>query len=878
MSIPSKTAWQDAFEHWTTGVVIAGTDTRIEYANSAFRTLLGRERTEIEGQSFLDLTHEEDRERNLALYNEVVDGVRDGFVIEKRFVRTHGGTRWSRVSVSALREDDGSVRMVAVIEDDTERREAEEQLAESEQRSRELAQRLVTTLESITDAFFTLDREWRFSYVNQEAEQLLERPRDELLGTLIWDQFPDARGTKWDVMYTRAMESGEAVRFDHHYDPLDRWFEVRAYPSAEGLAVYFRDVSDERRAAKLLQESGERFQRVARATADAIWDWDLRTDAVWWSDGLQQTFGIGLDDVARDSSSWTARIHPDDHERVVNGIHAVIDGGGESWEDQYRFLRGDDGYARVHDRGYVVRDDDGQPLRMVGGMSDETDRVEAERRVREQAELLAKAQDAIIVRELDQTITFWNPSAERLYGWSAEEAVGRPVDELLYEDLKAYRLATSTVLEKGEWAGELEHVCKDGTKITVEGRWTLVRGEDGEPDRILGINTDVTERKKLLTQFLRAQRLESIGTLAGGIAHDLNNVLAPILLSIELLKLDADDPETVETLESIEDSARRGADMVRQVLSFARGVEGARVAVDVERLVHDLGRVVRDTFPKSIQFKTDIPEDLWRLLGDATQIHQVLLNLFVNARDAMPDGGALSVSAANVVIDQHYSELSGQADPGPHVRITVDDTGVGIPPDTLEQIFDPFFTTKEVGKGTGLGLSTVSAIVRGHGGFMNVYSEPGQGTSFRIYLPAGDGSGDARSLEPEDLPRGNGEMILVVDDETSVRDITRQTLEAFGYGVLTATDGADAVAVYGKRGDDIDLVLTDLMMPIMDGPTLIRALRRMDPDVRIVAASGIGANGSTFRTPDSGVRDFLPKPYTAGTLLQVLARALGTGA
>lgn len=881
MSTPPKTPWQDAFERWTTGVVIAGADTRIEYANPAFRTMVGREPDEIEGRSFLDFTHEEEREANLVLFNEVVEGVRDGFVLEKRFVRPEGVSRWSRVSVSPLEgEGDEPARVVAVIEDHTDRREAEERLVQSEQRFRRLAERFAAILDSITDAFFTLDREWRFSYLNQEAERLLEQPRDELLGAHIWDRFPEARGTESDVMYTRAMETGESVHFDQFFPPLDRWFDVRAYPSAEGLAVYFRDVSDERRAAELLRENSERFQRVARATADAIWDWDLRTDAVWWSDGLQRTFGLALHDIARDSSSWTARIHPDDHERVVKGVHAAIDRGGKSWEDRYRFLRGDGRYARVHDRGYVVRDDDGRPLRMVGGMSDETDRVEVERRVREQAELLAKAQDAIIVREFDQTITFWNPSAERLYGWSAEEAVGRPVDELLYEDMEAFREASSTVLDKGDWAGELEHVCKDGTKITVEGRWTLVHDEDGEPDRILAINTDVTERKKLLAQFLRAQRMESIGTLAGGIAHDLNNVLAPILLSIELLKLDEDDPETRETLETIEDSARRGADMVRQVLSFARGVEGARVALDVKRVATDVGRVVRDTFPKNITFRNDLPDDLWPLLGDPTQIHQVLLNLFVNARDAMPDGGTLRLEAANVSIDEHYAELSGQAEPGPYVRLSVTDTGDGMVPGVVEQVFDPFFTTKDVGKGTGLGLSTVAAIVRGHDGFVNVYSEPGRGTTFRVYLPAGGADGASLTPPPPEaaLPRGNGELILVVDDEASVRDITRQTLEAFGYGVLTAMDGADAVALYGKRGADIDLVLTDLMMPIMDGPTLIRALRRMDPEVRIVAASGIGTDGGLVRAADSGVKDFLPKPYTAGTLLQVLARVLGAEA
>lgn len=511
----------------------------------------------------------------------------------------------------------------------------------------------------------------------------------------------------------------------------------------------------------------------------------------------------------------------------------------------------------------------------------ETER-EALRNLEEQAALLDRAPDAILVRELDHSIDYWNAGAERLYGWARKEVMGRSARELLYDDPTPFDQATRIVLEEGEWAGELVHRRRNGEAITVDGRWSLVRNEDGTPRRILSINTDATERKKLLGQFLRAQRMESIGTLAGGIAHDLNNVLSPILLSIAMLKEDLADPSNREVLDGIEESAKRGAEMVKQVLAFAGGIEGVQTRLDLQRITGELDRVVRDTFPRNIRFEYDLPDDLRALSGDPTQVHQVLMNLLVNARDAMPHGGVVSLEARNVELDAHSAAMSPNAQAGPHICLSVTDTGEGMPPEVINQIFDPFFTTKEVGDGTGLGLSTVAAIVSSHGGFVNVYSEVGSGTTLRVYLPSHPTSEGGRTEEEvapgtEALPRGRGELILVVDDERSVRDVTRQTLEAFGYRVETATDGADAVATYARLDDEVELVLTDLMMPIMDGPATIRALRRMNPELKIIAASGLGTDGGVTKAVDAGVARFLPKPYTAETLLQTIRAVLEEG-
>lgn len=506
----------------------------------------------------------------------------------------------------------------------------------------------------------------------------------------------------------------------------------------------------------------------------------------------------------------------------------------------------------------------------------ELERRETDARVREQAALLDEAQDAILVRDLDHRIRYWNRSAERLYGWTAGEARGQSVLDLLYADQQAFHPAMEKLLARGGWAGELVHRRKDGSRLTVETRWTLVRGQDGAPKSVLVTNTDVTEKKKLEQQFLRAQRMEGIGTLAGGIAHDLNNVFAPILLSVEMLRELARDNETIELLTTLERSTRRGADLVKQVLSFARGVEGKRVSVNPIHLMRDLLTVMRDTFPKSIDVSFTSASDLWTMTGDPTQIHQVFLNLCVNARDAMPGGGRLAVSMENAVVDDTFAAMNPEARTGSYVVVKIADTGAGIPPHILERVFEPFFTTKGIGQGTGLGLSTTLAIVRSHDGFINLQSETGIGTTFELYLPANTTAAAADEMPVEEvrLPRGKGECVLVVDDEEAIRQVVQRTLERFGYRVLLASHGAEAVSIYAQRHRDIAVVLTDMAMPVMDGPALMIALRAIDPDVRIIGSSGLAAGGNMARAKGSGIGHFVPKPYTAETLLATLELVL----
>ncbi len=412
--------------------------------------------------------------------------------------------------------------------------------------------------------------------------------------------------------------------------------------------------------------------------------------------------------------------------------------------------------------------------------------------------------------------------------------------------------------------------------LTVEARWTLVRDQNEQPKSILAIYTDITERKRLESQFLRVQRMESIGTLAGGVAHDLNNMLAPITMSIHMLQEKVNDEEGRALLDTLQASAQRGAELVNQVLSFARGVEGQRVPINPAHLIREIQKIVRETFPKSIEFRFDPGREVWMVTGDPTQLHQVFMNLCVNARDAMPDGGRLTVTVENLTLDEVYVGMNPGSKQGAYVLIKVADTGTGIPSGIKDKIFEPFFTTKEIGKGTGLGLSTTQAIVKSHDGFINVYSEPGKGSIFKIYLPAQTTAKATEKIavEKTQLPRGHGELVLVVDDEDGIRTAARKTLERFGYRVLLANNGAEAVSLYARHGDEIAVVLTDMAMPVMDGPSTIIALKVMNPKVKVIASSGHASSGGVAKAVDAGVEYFIPKPYTAEQMLKILAQVL----
>jgi two-component system, cell cycle sensor histidine kinase and response regulator CckA len=498
------------------------------------------------------------------------------------------------------------------------------------------------------------------------------------------------------------------------------------------------------------------------------------------------------------------------------------------------------------------------------------ERRRSERKIREQAALLDVATDAIFVCDLEYKILFWNQAAEKLYDWTQAEAVGRKISELwVQKNLTQLQQALNKILNNGSWEGEFKQKTKDGEDITVESRWTLVSEFDGNSQCILVVNTNITEKKQLELQFFRAQRLESIGTLASGIAHDLNNILAPILMTSQLLESQFKDERSQHLLGIITSNTKRGANLVKQVLSFTRGLEGDRILLQLKHLIVEIQQIAKETFPKSIQVVSKISPELPTVIGNATQLHQVLMNLCVNARDAMPEGGKLTISAEKVFVDEGYAKMHLNAAVGNYVAIAVIDTGVGIAPENTERIFEPFFTTKELSKGTGLGLSTVLGIVKSCDGFIKVDSELEKGSTITVYLPAQQQSETPEVNEVEFLA-GAGELILIVDDEPSIRDITKTSLENSNYRAITASDGIEAIALYAELREKISIVLTDMVMPAMDGITTIRTLQKINPTVKIIAVSGLISHDKVNAATEIGVKAFLSKPYTAQQLLQTI--------
>ncbi len=632
------------------------------------------------------------------------------------------------------------------------------------------------------------------------------------------------------------------------------------------------ETASHRRTIDALKENRERFRQIAENVADLIIMADPFGKMLYVNPAYLSAVGATQDLVGTDC---LAGVHPGDRPRVADSFRETVLSG-DACRTEYRLARSDGTVRHIEAHQSVIRDDYGRITHLLSVARDMTERRAADERMREQAAYLDKAQDAIVVLDLSDRIGYWNQGAERLFGWTAAEAIGMDSFRMLSTNPEKTAAARGETFAKGEWVGELRNKVKGGGEVTVQSSWTLVRGDDGRAESVLVINTDVTEKKRIEGQLLRSQRMEGLGLLAGGIAHDLNNMLAPILTSSDLLKYSNSPEESEKLLRIIESSAKHGAALVRQLLAFARGAEGQHTDVSLRTLLEDFGAFIRPTLGKTVVFATEFRGDIPDVRADSTQIKQVLVNLCLNARDAMPHGGRISLLLGEVTLDATGVQSYPGAKPGHYAEIVVVDTGSGIPPDKIDRIFDPFFTTKEQGKGTGLGLSTVRGIVKGHGGFISVESEMNRGTTFRILLPAAVAI-PAIVIPPEarKANHGHGEAILLVDDEPAVRLTLQLMLGASGYRVYAAGDGREALGIWQDHIQEVKLVITDLQMAGMDGLELIQNLREKTPFLPIVAISGLAFSGH-FDVPlhEAGV-PLLPKPIRRDNLLSAVQSALG---
>jgi PAS domain S-box-containing protein len=820
------------------GLVIVNQDRRYVYANGAYAEILDLSSAFIVGQRVSDVLHGIYEEQIRPRLDIAFNGERVSYELHKA---TAGGDAYYEVRYEPTKANEVVGMVVVVITEITERKRAE--LA---------SLRLAAIVEFSDDAIIGKDLNSIITCWNKGAEKIFGYTSAEMVGTSIMRLIPTDRHAEEELILSKirvgeSVEHFETKRLTKDGRLID--ISVTASPIKDasgtiiGASKVARNISDRKQVEEALKKERDFISAVVDTVGALVVILDRQSRIVRFNRACERLSGRSFDEV-RGRDVMDLLVMPRERSDARAEFARLSSGQfPNTFENHWMSKEGEP--RLVAWSNSALLDSDGSVEYVIATGVDITDRKQAEEQIAEQATLLDKARDAILVHDLEGKILFWNNGAKRSYGWSREEVVGRNIGELLYSDPKVFQEFNAKTISEGEWLGELKHRTKDRGEITIEARWTLIRDNEGNPKSVLAINTDITEKKKIEAQFMRAQRMESIGTLAGGVAHDLNNILAPIMMSIEILKDISEHPQAKVILETIEVRARRGADIVRQVLSFARGLEGERIEVQPKHLLKDLESIIKDTFPKDIRLQFVIPSETWTILGDPTQVHQILLNLCVNARDAMPNGGNLMVSVENAVLDEQYAAMNIQAKPGRYVLISVTDSGTGIPPHLIDKIFEPFFTTKDLNKGTGLGLSTVMAIVKSHEGIVNVYSEPGKGTKFKVYLPAIESTDDSarKGSVQASLPRGNGETVLVVDDEASILTITSQTLQAFGYKVLTATNGATAVAAYARHQHEIAVVLTDMMMPVMDGPATILALKEINPMVKIVAASGLNSNG-----------------------------------
>ncbi len=505
-------------------------------------------------------------------------------------------------------------------------------------------------------------------------------------------------------------------------------------------------------------------------------------------------------------------------------------------------------------------------------------RREIEQNVREQAQLLDLAHDAIFSADPDGTIRFWNSGAEEMYGWSRDEAVGRRSHDLLQTVFPVpFKEIENTLRAHGRWQGELIHIRRDGSQLRVLSRWALQTGPDARPARYLEINTDITEKRRIEEQFRHTQKLESLGVLAGGVAHDFNNLLTGILgnASLAVDGLSPHHPNRV-LLEEVIKAAERAADLTRQLLAYAGKGRFVLRTVDLSLLVREISGLVQASVPKTVHLRQQLDDRLPGIDADPGQIQQIVMNLVINGAEAIgPEGGTVLVRTRAQSVDEHYIETMSSGGellfPGEYVSLEVHDTGSGMDEETIARIFDPFFTTKFAGR--GLGLSAVLGIVRGHKGALKVYSQPGQGTTFKVLFPASERRVSDQTPGISVSLAGTG-TVLVVDDEEVVRQTAKHTLERYGYSTVTAEDGSRAIDLYKNHAGGIVLVLLDLTMPGLSGEEALRQLRRIDAKVRVLLSSGYNEVEAVQRFAGKGLAGFIQKPYTAAALAEKVKEVL----
>jgi two-component system cell cycle sensor histidine kinase/response regulator CckA len=840
-------------------------------------------------EAWVNSIHPDDRSRvEAAVKNHLEKN--EPYDIEYRIRRKDGAYNYWWARGTAVRDDKGNpYRWIGAVSDVTERKRAEQSLRASENKFRTLVQ-------NIPQKIFLKDKNSIYISCNENYAQDLKIKADEITGKTDYEFYSKELAEKYRVDDKRIMEFGKIEELEEKYiqEGQERWVNTLKVPVKDehdnviGIFGIFWDVTERKRAEEELQKSEEKFRLIANTITEVFWLADARIQKmIYVSPGYERVWGRTCENLYENPRSFIDAICPEDRERVLADLE--VQKSGQPFGHEYRITWPDGSIRWIWDRGFPVLDKLGKAPLYVGIAQDITERKQAEEELRQSElrfkELFDEAPVGYFECDAQGRITRINRTELEMLGYTLEEMLSQPAWKFVVEEEIAHQQILSILAGTVPSVRGIERTYrrKNGTTFSVLIEDRLLRDEKGSIKGIRAIIQDITERKKAEEalhqteeQLRQSQKMEAIGRLAGGIAHDFNNLLTVIkgYSQLSLLNLEPSHPLRTN-LENVQSAADRASDLTRQLLAFSRRQVLEMKVVNLNAVLKNLDKMLHRVIGEDVELVNLLAEDLGRVKADIGQIEQVIMNLAVNARDAMPNGGKLTIETANVELDEKYARTHIAVTPGPYVMISVSDTGVGMTPEVKEQVFEPFFTTKEKGKGTGLGLSTVYGIVKQSGGNIWVYSELGKGTSFKIYLPRVDEPLEEKKekVMEEGFPRGD-ETILIVEDEEEVKDLTAQILKKYGYTILKASKGNEAISICDGHKGSIHLMLTDVVMPEMDGRRLAESIISLRPGIKVLYMSGYTDNAIIHHgVLDKGM-NYIQKPFTVESLARKVREVL----
>lgn len=780
---------------------------------------------------------------------------------------------------TAIKDDGGEYcGRVWFFRDITEHKRAEKEL-------RAAHERFNAFMNNSPAMSFMKDEEGRYVYVSRLVEKFYNKESRDLIGRTPFDLWPEDVAARVRENDLSVLSSGRVHEF---FELLsDANGEARSclsfkFPLKDsagqtllgGVAI---DVTERQSTEKRLRESELHFRQLAENINEAFWIVDPnKREVLYVSPAYEGIWGRTCESLYQKPDSFLESVHPEDRKQVLAANERQRRG--ECCDGEYRIVRPDGSTRWIHDRAFPIIDEAGKVSRIVGIAEDVTERKRGEEQLRRLAAAVEQTADSIMITDTDGTIEYVNPAFERTTGYSEEEAIGKnprllksgKVDKAVYESLWA------TITSGEVWVGNLINRKRDGTLFEERVTISPVRDNSGSIVNYIAVKQDITHQTQLEAQFRQAQKMESVGRSAGGVAHDFNNLLTAITgySDLALRRLNQSDPLR-KNLEEIRKAADRASGLTRQLLAFSRKQVMEKRVLDLNAILSDMNKMLPRLIGEDIKIDLSLDKELGKIKADPGQIEQVIVNLVVNARDAMPDGGVLTIKTSNTTMDGELVRSYESVQAGPHVLLSISDTGCGMDEETQQHIFEPFFTTKSMGKGTGLGLSTVFGIVKQSGGSIWVESKVGKGTTFKVYLPLVDGQAD--SLEAlhgvKAVARGT-ETILLVEDDDLVRGMARATLEMCGYEVLDASNAGEALLISKERNCRIDLLLTDVVMPRMSGQTLVKEIYKVCPNIKVLYMSGYTDDVVAPRGINQEKADFIHKPFTPEALATRIRRAL----